>query len=330
MNSPFRPGSGVPSLADLIRDLPTFATPQSTSGLFQNIGSITVSQRFDKLLSNLKLTHDQRQDGVTKANGVYRCLNAHYYRRVVGSTGAFVGSWGKATEIRPPRDVDLLYWLPNDVYWRVERHIGNKQSQLLQEVKGVLSATYPTTRMRGDGQVVVVPFESYSVEVVPAFRLQSGKALICDTNNGGRYEETDPVAEIRAVNRSDEQTKGNTRNLIRMQKRWQEHCSVPLKSFVIELLAIEFLDIWPYRANISVYYDWMVRDFFRFLKQKPVCSFLLIPGTFQIIWLGEEWRSRAESASSRAEKACQFEADKMAHAAGEEWQKIFGEFIPIS
>ncbi len=36
---------------------------------------------------------------------------------------------------------------------------------------------------------------------------------------------------------------------------------VPIKSFCVELLAIDFLNTWQYRGKTTVYYDWMVRDF---------------------------------------------------------------------
>lgn len=292
---------------------------------------ISVTARFARLLENLRLTQDQREDGITKHSGVRSCLNSHYYGTSSGSANSMlVGSWGKSTEIRPPRDIDVMFVLPYEVYQRFESRPGNKQSQLLQEVKSVLARTYQSTDMSGDGQVIVVRFISYGVEVVPAFKLTSGQYWICDTNNGGRYKRTDPIAEIDGVKQSNDQTIGNTRDLIRMVKRWQEHCSVPLKSFVIELLAIDFLRIWEYRGKGSTYYDWMTRDFFRWLKQKSAYNYVTVPGTSETIYLGDDWKSKAESACGRAEKACDHEAGNRPYSAGEEWQKIFGTFIPIS
>jgi len=239
-----------------------------------------------------------------------------------------IGSWGKSTQIRPPRDIDVLFILPYSIYQRYEQVSGNKQSQLLQEVKRVLTATYPNTTMRADGQVVLVSFVSYAIEVVPAFALTNGQYWICNTNDGGKYETTDPNAEIIKVKNSNNATKDNTRNLIRMMKCWQGYCNVPLKSFCIELLAVEFLASYEYKDKSTVYYDWMVRDFFKFLIGKSG-SYVFAPGTIKIIWLGSDWKSKAESAYNRACKAVKFEADEMPYNAGGEWQKIFGTDIPI-
>ena len=67
--------------------------------------------------------------------------------------------------------MDLYFLLPPHVYGRFQGHLWNRQSALLQEVKNVLSDTYPNTDMSGDGQAVLVRFETYNVEVVPAFEL---------------------------------------------------------------------------------------------------------------------------------------------------------------
>jgi hypothetical protein len=290
---------------------------------------MTVSARFDQFLAALRLTVDQQTDGTTKHTGVRQCLDYHYYGSYYAGNGFLVGSWGKSTEIRPPRDIDIMFALPASVYNRYQTQPGNKQSQLLQEVKGVLEASYPSTKMRGDGQVVIVPFATYGVEVVPAFELQSGQYYICDTNSGGRYKTTDPKAEISQVKNSNNATNGNTRDLIRMLKRWQECCNVPLRSFLIELSAMEFLTTWQYKGRGSVYYDWMVRDFFAFLKNKSQWSGFIVPGTAEIIYLEDTgWQSKAESAYSRAVKACDYEAGNMPYSAGGEWQKIFGTDIP--
>jgi hypothetical protein len=226
---------------------------------------MTISQRFDALLANLELKPYQVEDGKTKYKGVTRCLNArYYYSNSETANGILVGSWGKQTQIRPPRDVDILFQLPKSVYDRFQSRFGNRQSQLLQEVKDVLTGTYSATKMRGDGQVVIVPFATHTVEVVPAFLLDNTQYWVCNTHDGGKYVNFDPTAEANSVS-SSEGANRNTRDLIKMLKCWQGYCSVPLKSFHLELLAVEFLRKWEHAGHTTVYYDWMVRDVFKFM-----------------------------------------------------------------
>ena len=141
------------------------------------------------------------------------------------------------------------------MYQRFESAKGNKQSALLQEVKRVLQRTYPNTDLRGDGQVVVVGFYRMSVEVVPAFALQNGQYLTCDTHAGGRYKIADPNAEIRHIRALDNSYSNNLRPLIMMMKAWRSYCNVPMKSFWIELVAADFLQKCLWSKNGYFYYD---------------------------------------------------------------------------
>jgi hypothetical protein len=300
------------------------ATPLPTVGLQW----IAVRQRFTQFHSNLSLTPTQFLDGMTKRNGVVNCLNRRYYGSTSDTDNSFlVGSWGKDTAMRPPRDVDLYFLLPVAVHTRFQGHVWNRQSALLQEVKAALTETYPDTDMSGDGQVVVVRFGSYSVEVVPAFLLTNGQYWICNTNDGGSYKETDPWAEVGYINTIDQANNGNLRPLIRMLKAWQAYCSVPIKSFQLELLAADFISNSPWRLRDFFWFDWITRDFFAYLYHRAN-TFISVPGTLETIYLGNDWQSRAESAYRRAVKACDHDQYNRVDAAGEEWQKIFGSQIP--
>ena len=178
-----------------------------------------------------------------------------------------IGSWGKGTQVRPSRDIDILFLLPASVWQQYEQRGGNKQSQLLQEVKNLLTAAYSQTTMRNDGQVIIIPFNTMPIELSPGFRCQDGTIIICDTNDGGRYKTSTAEGEESELSASDRQWNGNTRALAQMLKQWQREQKVPLKSFVLERLALHFLAQWSYSYHDVFWYDWMIRDFFAWLLQ---------------------------------------------------------------
>src|SRR5690349_11963435 len=96
----------------------------------------SVSDRFTRFLNNLAPTDAQKEDGTIKQSGVRASLNIHYYKFSSSSANSFlIGSWAKATRIRPPRDIDLAFELPYSVYEQYQQRLGNKQSQILQEVR---------------------------------------------------------------------------------------------------------------------------------------------------------------------------------------------------
>ena len=270
---------------------------------------VYVIRRFKGLLGNLSLTDTQQEDGITKHRGVRSCLNSIYWATDSETANSMlVGSWGKGTRVRPPRDIDIMFFLPSEVYHRFEQRSGNKQSQLLQEIRINLLSRYPLTSLRGDGQVVVIPFSTYTVEVVPAFRLQNNQAWICDTNGGGRYKTVDPDAELADFKGHNAAANNDLANLVRMMKQWQRYNNVPIKSFEIERVAVLFLEKWEWRGNGHFYYDWMVRDFFAHLISLAN-STVLLPGTYEPVWLGDDWLSRAQIAHRNAVAACMGERE---------------------
>lgn len=287
-----------------------------------------VRPRFEALLENLTITEDQTNDGHTKHRGIVSCLNRAYWNSSDGAAHQIlIGSWGKRTRVRPPRDVDILFVLPVEVYWRFQQRSGNRQSQLLQEVKSRLQTTYPQTDVRGDGQVVVVPFNSCKVEVAPAFPCQEGGYLVCDTHEGGRYKWVHPESEIAALHGADTLLNGNVRKLTRILKQWQRHCNVPIKSFQIEALVMELLPRLRYGGAHEFWFDWLVRGVLGHMISRANGWFTM-PTTGEVIQLGNTWLSKASSAHGRALKACVYEDGNWETLAGDEWQEIFGTMIP--
>lgn len=289
---------------------------------------VYVERRFSRFLDNITITTAQADDGQTKQAGVRACLNRHYWGSSSETANSLlIGSWGKQTRVRPSRDIDLLFLLPPHVYHQYQGRTGNRQSQLLQEVKGVLTATYSQTTMRGDGQVVLIPFNTIPIEVAPGFRCDDGSIIVCDANNGGRYTTSTAEAEAADLSAADTAYSGNVRALARMMKHWQRERNVPLKSFQIERLAVEFLHGWHANTRGLFWYDWMVRDFLGFLVG---CAdrVIFMPGTGERIPLGRDWLSKAQTAHGSAITACFHEQANEDALAGEAWQGIFGTAAP--
>ncbi|MBO8131845.1 MAG: hypothetical protein H0Z29_10100 [Candidatus Marinimicrobia bacterium] len=120
---------------------------------------MSIQKQFEQFYENIKLTSSQREDAKRKYNGVCKKLHDHYYpdNEYNGSTKLLIGSYGKHTNIRPPRDVDVLFIMPDDKFDRYDDNESNSQSQLLQDIKRILSEKYSTTeKIKGWGKVELV------------------------------------------------------------------------------------------------------------------------------------------------------------------------------
>jgi Second Messenger Oligonucleotide or Dinucleotide Synthetase domain len=102
---------------------------------------IYVRRRFGQLLAELQITPSQHEDGEREHSGVRRRLNAAYWDVDSDAENSLlIGSWGKDTRVRPPRDIDVLFLLPPSYYHQFQQRTGNRQSALLQHVKQTLTA----------------------------------------------------------------------------------------------------------------------------------------------------------------------------------------------
>jgi hypothetical protein len=289
------------------------------------------AERFRRLLSDLALSADDRANGLLAHRSVRATLQGHYYGYLtMQDHSRLMGAWAKGTEVLPARSIDLLFALPKAVREREwpERTDASVQWQMLDEIQTVLRVTHGTAKIRADGRAVTVVVDGQIVDVRPAFALQNGRYHLCDAHGAGRFCLSDPSLEEANLRHADHHSHGNARDLIRMVKCWQGYRSVPIPSFWLELLAIEFLSAWPRAGDPKSFYDWMVRDFFAFLAEQAGRT-LTVPGSDEAMAIGSEWLGAARDARTHAAKACDFENGGLNADAWWEWEKIFGERIPL-
>jgi Second Messenger Oligonucleotide or Dinucleotide Synthetase domain len=121
-----------------------------------------VIPHFNQFLSELQFEPKHRADAEGKAERIAKSLFAKYYpNRLLFDPSCYlvVGSYGKGNPTQPCTDLDMFFILPDEVCGRISQLQGNRQSQLLQEVKNALSFTFPRTDLSADGQIVLCPFD---------------------------------------------------------------------------------------------------------------------------------------------------------------------------
>lgn len=248
------------------------------------------------------------------------------------SHSLYVGSYGRNTAIQGFSDLDMIFQLPYEVYERYDNYAGNGQSALLQEVKRSIERTYSTTSIRGDGQVILVPFnDGLTFEVVPGFINKNKSYTYPDANNGGRWRVTNPRPEIEAIRSRNSECNKNLVWLCRMMRMWKRKWGVPIGGLLIDTLAYQFIATWAYRDKSFVYYDWMCRDFFEFMaSQDKEKTFWKAPGSGQLVYGKGSFQWKARRCANLAKEACEHESaePKREWSAKQKWREIFGTQFP--
>jgi len=276
------------------------------------------------------------KDGGTisaRYKNITKRLNADFWTTASDTAHSlYVGSYGRNTAIQGFSDLDMIFQLPYSEYERYNNYSGNGQSALLQAVKKSIEKTYSTTSIRGDGQVILVPFnDCITFEVVPAFINKDGSFTYPDANNGGRWRVTNPKPEIAAIRSRNSATNGNLVQLCRMARAWKRKWDVPIGGLLIDTLAYQFIENWEYRDKSYLYYDYMSRGFFKWMSnQDRNKEYWKAPGSGQYVYGKGLFQYKAKRCYNISLEAIEHEtADpKREWSAKQKWREIYGTSFP--
>ncbi|WP_242864798.1 SMODS domain-containing nucleotidyltransferase [Youngiibacter fragilis] len=156
---------------------------------------MSVGDWFSAFCDNIRISSDDVSTIRARYYQITKRINLDYYGTSSDTAHSlYIGSYGRHTEIYTS-DIDMLMQLPYATYEKFNKYSGNGQSALLQEVKKVLAKTYSVTNLKGDGQIISLPFQDgINIEVLPTFINKDGSYTYPNSNNGGSWKTTDPKA----------------------------------------------------------------------------------------------------------------------------------------
>lgn len=290
---------------------------------------MSISDKFSTFCSSLRMSDETVDDIRYRYKRITKQLNMDFWDSSSDTSNSlYVGSYGRGTAIHVS-DIDVIFKLPYGKYTQYNAYQGNGQSALLQEVKASIQKTY-RSYMRADGQVIKIDFtDGICFEIVPAFINTDDSYTYPDTNNGGSWKTTDPKAEIDEMNTANKNWNKNLKRLARMARAWKDQWDVPIGGLLIDTLAYRFLSNWEYKDKSFFYYDWMTRDFLKFLsEQNEEQEYWLAPGSLQYVWRKGKFEYKAKQCYNIAIKAIEYEANNQEYSANKKWREIYGTKFP--
>lgn len=292
---------------------------------------MSVSEIFQTFCSNLRMSDSIVSNVRYRYKRITKQLNSDF-RNLNSDTAysLYVGSYGRGTAIHVS-DIDMIIELPYSIYEQYDKYSSNGQSALLQAVRDSIKNTYSTTHIRGDGQVVQLNFDDgICYEIVPGFINKDGESFTYpDTNNGGSWKVTNPRAEINGIRNGDNQWSNNLKRLCRMARAWKDQWGVPMGGLLIDTLAYNFIKQWEYRDKSFVYYDWMSRDFFEYLKnQDPDKSYWPAVGSNLYLYRKGSFEYKALCCYNISLEAIDHQNNDRSWSANQKWREIYGTKFP--
>lgn len=234
-----------------------------------------------------------------------------------------VGSYGRWTAIKGISDLDMIYVMPASKW---ETYKSGGQYALLSDARDAIKRRYPTTTVKVDRLVVRVLYKDFHIEVMPAFRLMDGSYRYPDTANGGSWKITKPQAEIDEMREANARKNRNLRRLCKMARAWKNKHGVAMGGLLIDTLAYNFLDSTDeYDSRSFLYYDYMCRDFFKFLADQPKQSEYAALGSRQRVRVKKRFERKAKKAHDLCLKAIEASGQKNER---QKWRDLFGNAYP--
>lgn len=285
---------------------------------------MTTTEMFTDFLANLKI--DNAASITSKYEEITSALNKKFRDTESKTANSLqVGSYGRWTGIKGISDLDMLYIIPASKW---NDYKDGKQSKLLDDTKDAISDRYPRTTVKKDRLVVQVIYSGFMVEVQPVFEQDDGSFKYPDTYNGGSWKITKPREEIKAMKEFVDQKNKNLRKLCKMARAWKNKSGVGMGGLLIDTLAYNFLkSSSDYDNRSTAFYDWMCRDFFKYLSEEPTKDYYLALGSNQRVNVKANFQRKAKTAYEDSLKA--IEAGESS-SANKKWKKIFGRPFPAA
>lgn len=236
-----------------------------------------------------------------------------------------VGSYGRWTAIKGISDLDMLYIMPKGEW---DNYKDDGQSRLLSDAAAAIRARYRQTTVRVDRLVVAAIYSKFRVEAQPVFEQDDGSFKYPDTYNGGSWKITKPRDEIKAMSDFVSDKNKNLRRLCKMARAWKNKHGVGMGGLLIDTLAHNFLNSTDeYDDKSYLYYDYMSRDFFSYLKDLPKQDYFAALGSGQRVKVKKNFQRKAKKAYELCLKAIEAEGQDNQN---DKWRKVYGRLFPAA
>lgn len=294
------------------------------------MGSISVNNDFSTFCNNLRLNNTAVSNIQTRYHTITKRIKQDFWNTDSDTTHSlYVGSYGRGTCINTS-DVDIVVELPWSYYTKYNDYSGNGQSALLQAMRNSLMKTYSSSSVSADGQVVDIDFyDGIKFEIVPAFKYSDNSGYCYpDTNNGGTWKSMNPKAEIDSFNGRNIISNKNLKRLCRMIRSWNYQHTVLMSGILIDTIAYRFIQNYEYADKSFTCYDWMSRDFFKYLHDNADQEYWLKPGSNERVYKKYSFKSDAEKAYIKCLEALSDYDNDYAYCWHQDWREIYGYKFP--
>jgi len=231
------------------------------------------------------------------------------------------GSYSRNTAIRPPQDVDFFIVLNERKYGDLE------PSELLNLLEKTLKDILPEkTKIQQTHSVTIEYDEEFGIDVIPAFEINSELYKIPHvSDDSDLWLESNPKIHKEKLTNANDTVNGLLVPIVKLLKAWKRDKCSYVKSFHLELLAIEIInnsEVESYTNGIKLFFDKASNYLESACVMDPANPDNLVDDYLK----DDEWENLKyliKTEATIAQNAVSLENNGKADEAIKEWDKIF-------
>jgi len=231
------------------------------------------------------------------------------------------GSYSRNTAIRPPKDVDFFIVLNDKKYGDL------KPSELLNLLEKTLKEILPNKTVFQQTHSVTIEYdEDFSIDVIPAFEINSELYKIPHVSDDSDiWLESNPKIHGEKLTEANNTVNGLLVPIVKLLKAWKRDKCSYVKSFHLELLAIEIIynsEIESYANGINLFFD----NANNYLKSACIIDPANSDNFVDDYLTDDEWenlRYLIKTEAAIVQNAVNLENNEKTDEAIKEWDRIF-------
>jgi len=295
---------------------------------------LNTTDAFDKFRRRLELSAIEQKDAARRQKDVRECIREDFTL----DRDFLSGSYSRHTKTKPLKDVDIIFVLGEEEFWRRDK----PPIDILRAFETTLKKKYiEPDQVEIGRRAVTVEFEKHyyaedhdgkvlGIDAVPAFQSAEDEYEIPDKVTG-TWIKTNPEVHKRQASDKNKELDGRWIPLVKMTKAWNRANGKPIKpSFLVEVMAADLVD-----APFSNFPD-EIRNLFAALEGNigrtwsdpaglgPPVSDQMTP---DLISSAQEALRGAQNKAALARRA---EVTGRQGDALRMWRGILGDYFPLS
>lgn len=114
-----------------------------------------------------------------------------------------------------------------------------------------------------------------------------------------------------------------------MAREWNQKNGVCMKGIIIDSAAYRFISDYEYKDKSYLYYDWMSRDFMKYLYENADKDYWVVPGSGWHAKNAYSFKREANEGYERCIAAIKADGEGKPYTCHTKWREHYGSKFPM-